>query len=110
MVGILRVLNNVLEGILPKTSIHTPNEIDLYSMEEFLSSSQQFGDESKEGNNDLTSMERAFIASRIAEQNKIEAEMKNDKVCHQYYDFSGKTKPKRAKNPPKTPLTTQNKH
>ena len=82
MVGILRVLNNVLEGILPKTSIETPNEIDLYSVEEFLSSSRHFGNESKEESNDLTSMERAFIASRIAEQNKLEAELRNDKVCH----------------------------
>jgi len=82
MVGILRVLNNVLEGILPKTSIQTPNEIDLYSMEEFLSSSRHFDDKSKEKNNDLTFLERAFIASRIAEQNKLEAELTNDKVCH----------------------------
>jgi hypothetical protein len=30
-------------------------------------SSQQFGDESKEEKSDLTPLERAFIASRIAE-------------------------------------------
>lgn len=61
-------------------------------------SSQQFGDESKEENSDLTPLERAFIASRIAEQKKFEAKVKNDKVCHQYYDIWRKTT---TKHPPK---------
>lgn len=60
-------------------------------------SSQQFGDESKEENSDLTPLERAFIASRIAEQKKFEAKVKNDKVCHQYYDIWRKTT---TKHPP----------
>lgn len=70
-------------------------------------SSQQFGDESKEENSDLTPLERAFIASRIAEQKKFEAKVKNDKVCHQYYDIWRKTT---TKHPPPKKNISQNKY
>jgi len=81
-IGILRVLNNILEGLVPKTSIETPSHVDIYNMAEFLAVSQHLNNESHQENIDLTPLERAFIAARIAEQNKLEAELKNDIVCN----------------------------
>ena len=75
------MLNNILEGVLPKTSIETPSHVDIYSMANFLAVRQHLNHESHQEIIDLTPLERAFIAARIAEQNRLDVELKNDIVC-----------------------------
>ncbi|CAG2184580.1 Aldehyde dehydrogenase family 3 member B3,Aldehyde dehydrogenase,Aldehyde dehydrogenase family 3 member B2,Fatty aldehyde dehydrogenase,Aldehyde dehydrogenase family 3 member B1,Putative aldehyde dehydrogenase YwdH,Aldehyde dehydrogenase, dimeric NADP-preferring,Aldehyde dehydrogenase family 3 comG,4,4'-diaponeurosporen-aldehyde dehydrogenase,Aldehyde dehydrogenase family 3 member H1,Aldehyde dehydrogenase family 3 member I1, chloroplastic,Aldehyde dehydrogenase family 3 member F1 [Mytilus edulis] len=71
--GMLRVLNNALEAILPKTSVDTPTILDIYTIMSDISSRQEL---SEPNNADLTSVERAFIASQIAMKNELEADIK----------------------------------
>ncbi|XP_071128331.1 uncharacterized protein [Mytilus edulis] len=66
--GMLRVLNNALEAILPKTSVDTPTILDIYTIMSDISSRQEL---SEPNNADLTSVERAFIASKIAMKNEL---------------------------------------
>ncbi|CAC5388020.1 PKD1L2 [Mytilus coruscus] len=75
--GMLRVLNNALEAILPKTSVDTPTTLDIYTIMSDISSRQEL---SEPNDADLTPAERAFIASQIAMKNELDAELKNDVV------------------------------
>lgn len=50
-------------------------------MADFLAVRQHLSYESHQENIDLTPLERAFIAARIAEQNMLDVELKNDIVC-----------------------------
>ncbi|CAC5416734.1 PKD1L2 [Mytilus coruscus] len=75
--GMLRVLNNALEAILPKTSVETPTTLDIYTIMSDISSRQEL---SEPNDADLTPTERAFIASQIAMKNELDADMKNDVV------------------------------
>ncbi|CAC5383759.1 PKD1L2 [Mytilus coruscus] len=75
--GMLRVLNNALEAILPKTSVDTPTTLDIYTIMSDISSRQEL---SEPNNADLTPAERAFIASQIAMKNELDADIKNDDV------------------------------
>ncbi|CAG2251689.1 PKD1L2 [Mytilus edulis] len=75
--GMLRVLNNALEAILPKTSVDTPTTLDIYTIMTDISSRQEL---SEPNDADLTPTERAFIASQIAMNNELEANKKNDDV------------------------------
>ncbi|CAG2212910.1 PKD1L2 [Mytilus edulis] len=75
--GMLRVINNALEAILPKTSVDTPASLDIYTIMTDISSRQEL---SEPNDADLTPAERAFIASQIAMKNELDADMKNDVV------------------------------
>ncbi|XP_052068761.1 uncharacterized protein LOC127708011 isoform X2 [Mytilus californianus] len=75
--GMLRVLNNALEAILPKTSVDTPITLDIYTILSDISSRQELSEPNKA---DLTPAERAFIASQIAMKNELDADIKNDVV------------------------------
>ena len=75
--GILRVLNNALEAILPKSSVDTPEQLDIYTVMNVISDRQTF---SEPNDADLTPAEKAFIASQIGMKNKLEAQIKNDVV------------------------------
>ncbi|XP_071131885.1 uncharacterized protein [Mytilus edulis] len=75
--GMLRVLNNALEAILPKTSVETPATLDIYTIMSDISSRQEL---SEPNDADLTPAERAFIASQIAMKNELDADIKNDVV------------------------------
>ncbi|XP_076075594.1 uncharacterized protein LOC143046351 [Mytilus galloprovincialis] len=79
--GMLRVLNNALEAILPKTSVDTPTTLDIHTIMSDISSRQEL---SEPNNADLTSVERAFIASQIAMKNELEADIKNDDVQNEF--------------------------
>ncbi|CAG2251684.1 unnamed protein product [Mytilus edulis] len=73
----LRVLNNALEAILPKTSVETPAALDIYTIMSDISSRQEL---SEPNDADLTPAERAFIALQIAMKNELDADIKNDVV------------------------------
>ncbi|CAG2234855.1 PKD1L2 [Mytilus edulis] len=73
----LRVLNNALEAILPKMSVETPSQLDIYSIMSDISSRQEF---TEPNDADLTAAERAFIASQNAMKNELDVEIKNDVV------------------------------
>ncbi|CAC5393778.1 PKD1L2 [Mytilus coruscus] len=75
--AVLRVLNNALEAILPKTSVETPSQLDIYTIMSDISNRQEFGEPNDA---DLTPAERAFIASQIAMKNELDAEIENDVV------------------------------
>ncbi|XP_076076045.1 uncharacterized protein LOC143046870 [Mytilus galloprovincialis] len=75
--GMLRVLNNALEAILPKTSVETPATLDIYTIMSDISSRQELSEPNEA---DLTPAERAFIASQIAMKNELDADIKNDVV------------------------------
>ena len=78
--GMLRVLNNALESILPKTSVDTAKTLDIYTIMSDISSRQEL---SEPNNADLTPAERAFIASQVAMKNALDAEIKNDDKSNQ---------------------------
>ncbi|XP_076075372.1 polycystin-1-like protein 2 isoform X3 [Mytilus galloprovincialis] len=75
--AVLRVLNNALEAILPKTAADTPSQLDIYTIMSDISSRQEFAEPNDA---DLTPAERAFIASQIALKNELDAEIGNDVV------------------------------
>lgn len=71
------MLNNALEGILPRTSSDTPNAIDMDSITDVLSEREKV---TESLNDNLTSIERAYIVSKIAARNQRDAQIKNEVV------------------------------
>lgn len=82
IIASLRVLNNALEAILPKMSVETPSQLDIYSIISDISSRQEF---TEPNDADLTAAERAFIASQNAMKNELDVEIKNDVVCSKVF-------------------------
>lgn len=71
------MLNNALEGILPKTSSDTPNAIDIDSITGVLSEREKV---TESLNDNLSTIERAYIVSKIAMRNQRDAQLKNEVV------------------------------
>jgi len=71
------VLNNALEGILPTTSSDTPNAIDIDSITGVLSEREKV---TESLNDNLSTIERAYIVSKIAMRNQRDVQLKNEVV------------------------------
>ncbi|CAG2242452.1 PKD1L2 [Mytilus edulis] len=80
--GIIRVLSNALNGILPDLSADVPSSIDIYSLQQDLSFKQQFAKNETNGTDlvDMTTMERAYIATQIALKKQLKLEDKSQDV------------------------------
>ncbi|XP_071131781.1 polycystin-1-like protein 2 [Mytilus edulis] len=80
--GIIRVLSNALNGILPDLSADIPSSIDIYTLQQDLSFKQQFAKNETNGTDlvDMTTMERAYIATQIALKKQLKLEDKSQDV------------------------------
>lgn len=74
----LKVLNSVLEGLLPPAWADTPTDTDIDSIMSILD--DRSGVMSAGMASNLTKLERAFIVSEIASKNKMETELRNEIV------------------------------
>lgn len=74
----LKVLNNVLEGLLPESWADTPSVTDIDSIMDLLDDRSSVLPDNVSYS--LTKLERAFIVSEIASRNKMETQLKNDIV------------------------------
>ena len=76
----MRLLDNLLQAIIPRSSPDEPMTLDMYSVMEDIGRKQRLKNTKEDG---LTKLERAFMASRIAKRNRLDKQIKNDEVKHE---------------------------